>query len=123
VRIAAQRRPSPTSASVQGDALGQLAVCLEGLKDNAATNPGVRKMRSTIQTLMQRLGVPDPSDVLGAGQGAAQGGGQGQAGGVGNVSNGSGERTGDVGEGEQTIGMGVGVDEMGAGLDIEEIIR
>lgn len=50
VRIAAQRGPACEAATLLG-------VCVQALEDNAATNPGVKKMRTTIQTLMQRLNV------------------------------------------------------------------
>ncbi|KAL7420955.1 hypothetical protein Q5752_004909 [Cryptotrichosporon argae] len=50
VRMAAQRGP-------QSEAGRLLSVCLEALQENAATNPGVRKMYATVCSLMVRLGV------------------------------------------------------------------
>lgn len=50
VRIAAQRGPTCEAATLLG-------ICVQALEDNSATNPGVQKMRTTIQALMQRLNV------------------------------------------------------------------
>jgi hypothetical protein len=65
VRIAAQRGSPSNSASL-------LDVCLEALKDNSATNPGVKKMYQSIMTLMTRLNVNQQQD--GAGNSANAGG-------------------------------------------------
>lgn len=48
--MVAQRGPGSESARLLG-------VCLEGLRENSATNPGVKKMYSTINRVMERLGV------------------------------------------------------------------
>lgn len=62
VRIAAQRGSGSEAARL-------LLICLEAFKENAGTNPGVRKMYDTIVRLMDQLGVslPSPSamDLLG----------------------------------------------------------
>lgn len=58
VRIAAQR-------GIQSEAARLLLVCLDGLRENAATNPGVKKMYTTVSGLMERLNVdlPSPSTI------------------------------------------------------------
>jgi hypothetical protein len=48
--MVSQRGPGSESARL-------LAVCLEGLRENSATNPGVSKMYNTINRVMDRLGV------------------------------------------------------------------
>ena len=56
VRMAAQ-------GGTQSEASRLLAVCLENLQENSATNPGVRKMHGIICTLMEKLKVHLPNTV------------------------------------------------------------